>query len=167
MVERAIIEDEDENDYEHEHEHEKCRDTLFLLISKGSFAMASPTELRYTKDHEWVRAVGGEALVGITDHAQSELGDITFIELPKLGRRVGAGEKLADVESVKAASEIFAPVSGEVVAVNEALSGAPEQMNSSPYDQGWIARLKMSDPGEMEKLMNAAQYDALVEKGPS
>jgi len=126
--------------------------------------MASPTELRYTRDHEWVRAVGEEALVGITDHAQSELGDITFIDLPKLGRRVSAGEKLADVESVKAASEIFAPVSGEVIAVNEALADAPEQINRSPYGEGWIARLKMSSPGDLEKLMHAAQYDALVEE---
>jgi len=126
--------------------------------------MASPAELRYTRDHEWVRAGGEEALVGITDHAQHELGDITFIDLPKLGRRVSAGEKLADVESVKAASEIFAPVSGEVIAVNEALADAPELLNRSPYGEGWIAQLKMTAPGDLEKLMNAAQYDALVEE---
>ena len=124
--------------------------------------MTSPTDLKFTKDHEWARVEGGEAVIGITDHAQNELGDITFIDLPPVGRAVAQAETLAEIESVKAASQIYAPVSGEVVAVNEALADAPEKINAAPYGEGWIARLRMADPSELDRLMDAAAYEAVV-----
>lgn len=121
-------------------------------------------ELRYTKDHEWVKLEGKEAVVGITDHAQSELGDITFVDLPKLRKKVKQSESISTIESVKAASEVYSPVSGEVILVNEALNDAPEKINKSPYVDGWICRIAVSDPSEMEKLMDKAGYDNYLKK---
>ncbi|MCK4851745.1 MAG: glycine cleavage system protein GcvH [Candidatus Omnitrophica bacterium] len=118
-----------------------------------------PQDLKYTKEHEWVRVEDGEAVVGITEYAQSELGDITFVELPEKGKRIEQSENMATVESVKAASEVYSPVSGEVIEVNEALTDAPGEMNRSSYDKGWICRLRVDDAGGIESLMDAAAYE--------
>ncbi len=129
--------------------------------------MKIPDELRYTEEHEWVRVADDEATVGITDYAQSELGDVVFVELPKMDRELKRGDQLASVESVKAVSEVYAPVSGRVTAVNTDLVERPELLNQSPYEEGWMARMKLSDPSELGSLMSAAQYAELVaqEKG--
>ena len=117
-----------------------------------------PDDLRYTKDHEWVRLQGKRATVGITDFAQSELTDVVYVELPKVGRAVKAGEVLGTVESVKAVSEIFAPLGGKVVEMNRALEDAPEVVNKDPYGQGWMVALEVADPNEAKGLMDAASY---------
>ena len=120
-----------------------------------------PTELKYTKDHEWVRLEGGEASVGITDFAQRQLGDIVFVELPEVGRRVAQGDVFGNIESVKAVSELFSPVSGEVVAVNGDLSNHPEAVNAKPHET-WMIRLRPSAPAEVDALLDAAAYGALA-----
>jgi glycine cleavage system H protein len=120
--------------------------------------MNVPKNLRYAKTHEWVRVEGDIAVVGITDHAQQELTDVVYVETPAVGSRVEAGEECAVVESVKAASDIYAPVSGDVVAVNEELSSAPELLNQDPYDKGWIFKIKTSDPGELNELLSPDDY---------
>jgi glycine cleavage system H protein len=117
-----------------------------------------PENFRYTKEHEWVRVEGDTGTVGITFHAQEELGDIVYVDPPKIGAKVEPGAALGSVESVKAVSDIYSPVSGEVVAVNEALADAPEKMNQDPHGEGWLARIKLSHPEEVEKLMTAAEY---------
>lgn len=123
-----------------------------------------PKELRYLETHEWVRNEGdGTATVGITDHAQEALGDVVFVELPEVGQTLNAGEEAGVVESVKAASDIFAPVSGEVIAINEELEDAPETINQSPYGDGWFYRIRMSDPSELEALMDADAYREVAE----
>jgi glycine cleavage system H protein len=124
-----------------------------------------PKELRYTKDHEWVRVDGDEATVGITEYAASQLGDIVFVELPDAGRSLAQFATFGVVESVKAVSDLFAPVSGEVVATNDALAGSPETVNSDPYGEGWMIRLRLAEPGEVDELLDAAAYDALVAAG--
>ena len=121
-----------------------------------------PENYRYTKEHEWVLVEGGVGTVGITFHAQKELGDIVYVELPKVGALVEQGKSLAVVESVKAASEIFAPVSGEVVAANDALSAAPETLNSDPRGAGWIAKIKLSAPEEVERLLSPTDYQSYL-----
>lgn len=123
------------------------------------------TDIRYTKDHEWVRADGDIATVGITDHAQGQLGDIVFVELPEAGRRVAQGDEMAVVESVKTAAEVYAPVSGEVAEVNGALEGAPETVNRDPAGEGWFVRIRMADPAELGRLLDEAGYRALVGEG--
>jgi len=120
-----------------------------------------PSELKYTKDHEWVRLQGGDAAVGITDFAQRQLGDIVFVELPAVGRKVKQGEVFGTVESVKAVSELFSPVTGEVVAVNPDLATHPESINAKPHD-AWMIRLKPSNPAEAEGLLSADAYSNLV-----
>ncbi len=120
-----------------------------------------PEELSYTKTHEWVRTNGGEVLVGITDFAQEQLGDLTFVELPEVGDVLDAGFEMGSVESVKAASELYSPVSGEVVAVNELLESEPGLVNEDPYGDGWMVRIKMST--EPEGLLSADDYQALTE----
>jgi glycine cleavage system H protein len=124
-----------------------------------------PTDLRYTKDHEWVRVDGEEATVGITEYAATQLGDIVFVELPDVGRALTQAATFGVVESVKAVSDLFAPVGGEVVATNEALSGSPEQVNADPYGEGWMIRVRLTEPGEVDELLDAAAYDALVAAG--
>jgi glycine cleavage system H protein len=130
-----------------------------------------PTDLRYTKDHEWVRVEASgedgraEATVGITEYAAGQLGDIVFVELPDVGRTLAQFAAFGVVESVKAVSDLFAPLSGDVVANNEALAGAPEQVNGDPYGNGWMIRLKLSEPGEVDELLDAAAYDALIAAG--
>jgi glycine cleavage system H protein len=113
---------------------------------------------RYTKDHEWIRLDGDVATVGITEHAQSQLGDIVFVELPEVGKKVDQGGEAAVVESVKAASDVYAPAGGEVVAVNQALDGAPGAVNEEAEGKGWFFRLKLSDAGQLDALMTDEQY---------
>ena len=120
--------------------------------------------VKYTRDHEWVKIEGNTATVGITDFAVQELGDLVYVELPVVGDEVRAGDRLAAVESVKAASDVFAPVSGEVVEVNEALEDEDGLLNESPMDEGWIARVEMSDPKELDALMERAEYDEFVKE---
>jgi len=118
-----------------------------------------PNDLKYAKTHEWVRDEGdGNVTVGISDHAQELLGDLVFVELPEQGAEIKAGDECAVVESVKAASDVYCPMSGEVVAVNEALADAPETINSDPYNDGWMFRLKLLDAGELDGLMDADAY---------
>ena len=117
---------------------------------------------RYTKDHEYIRLEGDTATVGITSYAQEQLGDVVFVELPAIGKAVAKGEEAAVVESVKAASEVYAPVSGEIVAVNDALEGAPGTVNEDPTGQGWFVKLKLKDPSELDTLMSEDDYQAFV-----
>ena len=121
-----------------------------------------PDDRRYTKDHEWVQLAGDRATVGITDYAQKQLGDVVYVELPEVGRTLKAHEPFGTVESVKAVSELFCPVAGEVSEVNAGLSGAPERINADPHGGAWMIRLKVSDPAEVAALMDAAAYAALV-----
>ena len=124
----------------------------------------TPNELGYLDTHEWARNEGdGTVSIGITDHAQDSLGDVVYVELPEVGANLNAGDEAGVVESVKAASDIFAPMSGEVIAINEALEDEPEIINNSPYGDGWFFKIKMSDPSELEKLLNAEAYLASVE----
>jgi glycine cleavage system H protein len=124
-----------------------------------------PADLRYTKDHEWVRVDGDEATVGITDYAAGQLGDIVFVELPDLGRSLEQFATFGVVESVKAVSDLFAPLSGEVVAGNDALATSPELVNSDPFREGWMIRVRMKDATEVEGLLDAAAYEALTAEG--
>ena len=121
-----------------------------------------PTDLRYTTDHEWVRVEGGEATIGITAYAADQLGDIVFVELPDPGRIVAQAAAFGVVESVKAVSDLFAPVGGEVIEGNDDLTGNPEFVNSDPYGGGWMVKLRLSDPGQLETLLDADAYDALI-----
>jgi len=125
--------------------------------------MTIPANLKYTKDHEWVRIDGDIATFGITDHAQEALGDIVFVELPEVGREVEAGEAYAVVESVKAVSDVYAPVSGEVVEVNEELEGEPEKVNTDAFGGGWIAKVKIIGDGSVE-LMTDDEYNTFLEE---
>ena len=118
-----------------------------------------PDNLHYSKDHEWVRVEGGTAVIGITDHAQEQLGDVVYVELPKSGESFAGNESFGSVESVKAVSEIFTPVSGEVVEVNESLNDEPEKVNKDPYGDGWMIKMKMSSSGEVDSLLTAAEYE--------
>jgi glycine cleavage system H protein len=124
--------------------------------------MTSPNDLRYTKTHEWVRVEGDVATIGITDYAQNELGDITYLELPEVGSQVTQNEPLGVIESVKAASDIYAPVSGEVIERNEQVIESPDLVNRSPYDEAWLVKVRMSNPSELDSLMNAEEYDAFA-----
>lgn len=121
-----------------------------------------PDSLKYTKSHEWIRLENGLAVMGITDHAQHELTELVFVELPAVGRKVAAGEALAVVESVKTASDVYAPISGEVVEVNPAVTQNPGLINSEPYTGGWMVKLKPANPAEVEQLLSAADYRALI-----
>jgi glycine cleavage system H protein len=119
--------------------------------------------VKYTPDHEWVRIDGDEAVVGITDYAQTQLGDIVYVELPQAGRRVEKGKEAATVESVKAASELYAPLTGEVLAANPALADDPAQVNSDPQGKGWFFKLRLADPTEIDGLLDEAAYTKLIE----
>ena len=121
-----------------------------------------PDNFRYTKEHEWVRADGDVGTVGLTDHAQQELGDIVYVDLPKAGTRVTQGGTLGSVESVKAVSDIYAPVSGEITEINATLADAPEKLNSDPHGEAWLVKIKLGAPAELEKLMTAADYQAYI-----
>ncbi|HZU27277.1 MAG TPA: glycine cleavage system protein GcvH [Bryobacteraceae bacterium] len=120
--------------------------------------MSYPTDLKYTREHEWVRANGASGVVGITDHAQKELGDIVYVDLPKVGAKVEKGKTMGSVESVKAVSDVYAPVSGEVTEVNDALANAPEKLNQDPHGGGWLVKIALSAPDELSDLLSAEDY---------
>ena len=122
--------------------------------------MNFPKDIRYTSEHEWIRVEGNEAFVGITDYAQSELGEIVFIDVPTVGETIGQGEVFGSVEAVKTVSDLNMPVSGEVLEVNEELDAQPELVNNDPYGKGWIIRIAVKDASELDKLMDAAAYEA-------
>jgi glycine cleavage system H protein len=124
--------------------------------------MTSPQDLKYTKSHEWVRVDGEIATIGVTDYAQSELGDITYLELPDVGGSVSGGEPFGVVESVKAASDIYTPIDGEVIERNEDAIAAPDVVNSSPYEGAWLIKVRVSDPAQLEQLMSAEEYEELL-----
>ncbi len=126
--------------------------------------MDFPDELKYTEEHEWVLVEDDIVTIGITDFAQEQLGDVVFVELPEVGDDLEMGKSFGVVESVKAVSDIYAPVSGEVVEINDELPNEPEIINSSPYDDGWLVRLKLTDPGELDDLMDADGYQEFIEK---
>ena len=124
--------------------------------------MPTPTDRRYTKEHEWVRVEDDVGTVGVTDYAQDQLGDIVYLDLPSPGTAVKQGEKFGEVESVKAVSDLYSPVSGEVVEANPEVIDRPELVNESPYEEGWLIRLRLADPAEVDALLTAQQYDELV-----
>jgi len=126
--------------------------------------MSYPTQFRYTKDHEWIDAKGDLATIGITDYAQHELGDVVFVELPAVGAALTTGKTFGSVESVKAVSEIYAPANGRVVEANSDLQNKPETINSDPHGTGWLIKIKLSDPGELNPLMDAMAYEAYIEE---
>ena len=125
--------------------------------------MSTPTELRYSEEHEWVKTEDGKARIGITHFAQAELGDIVFVELPEIGAEIKADEPFGSVESVKTVSELYAPISGTVVEVNEELEDNPEFVNESPYEKAWMVIVEPSDSSEIDKLMSAEQYDQMTQ----
>lgn len=125
--------------------------------------MPTPDDRRYSKEHEWLKTDGDEATIGITDYAQGQLGDIVYVDLPEAGASITQFEKMGEIESVKAVSELFSPGGGEVVAANEALVEKPELVNSDPYGEGWLIKIRLSGSGEADKLMSAADYDAFVQ----
>ena len=118
-----------------------------------------PEDLHYSKDHEWVRVEGEQAIIGITDYAQNSLGDVVYVELPKAGDQFAANEPFGSVESVKAVSEVFTPIAGAVVTINESLADEPEKVNSDPYGEGWMIRLRMENRGAVDSLLTAAEYE--------
>jgi len=126
--------------------------------------MVVPPELRYSKEHEWVRVEGESATVGVTDYAQEQLGDIVYVDLPKVGTAVRRSGKLGEIESVKAVSDFFSPVSGDVTELNEEVVKSPELVNQDPYGGGWLLKLTLSDAGEVDRLLTAQQYEELVAK---
>jgi glycine cleavage system H protein len=121
-----------------------------------------PDNFRYTKEHEWVLAEEDTGTVGITDHAQEELGDIVYVDLPKVGTRIEAGKTLGTVESVKAVSDIYSPVSGEVTEINESLADAPEKLNADPHGAAWLVKIRLSAPSEVQNLMSSADYQSYI-----
>ncbi len=121
-----------------------------------------PENFRYTKEHEWVKVEGAMATIGITHHAQSELGDIVYVDLPKVGTTVEQGKTFGSVESVKAVSDIYAPVSGEVTAINEALNTTPEKLNADPHGDAWLIKIKLSNASQVDSLMSTADYQAYL-----
>ena len=124
--------------------------------------MNFPADIRYTSEHEWIRVEGDEAYVGITDYAQSELGEIVFVDVPTLGETVGQGEVFGSIEAVKTVSDLNMPVTGEVLEINGVLDAQPELVNNDPYGEGWIIRISVNDAAELDKLMDAAAYQAIL-----
>ena len=127
--------------------------------------MNIPQDLIYSKEHEWCRADGDVAVIGVTDFAQGELGDVVFLELPEVGDMTVLGEEFGTIEAVKAVAELFAPVSGEVVEVNPVVIDSPETVNEDPYGEGWMVKINMSDPAELDGLMDASGYEAMIGEG--
>ena len=121
-----------------------------------------PEDLQYSKDHEWIKVEGDIGTIGITDHAQNSLGDVVYVELPKVGESFSAHEAFGSVESVKAVSEIFTPVSGQVIEVNESLQDDPEKVNNDPYGEGWMLKVRLSKRGEVDSLLSAAEYEDFI-----
>ncbi|WP_026859944.1 glycine cleavage system protein GcvH [Jeotgalicoccus psychrophilus] len=126
--------------------------------------MSLPQDLKYSEDHEWIKVEGNTVTIGITDFAQSELGDIVFVELPEEGDDISTGDSFGSVESVKTVSELYAPVSGLIVAVNEELEDSPELVNENPYEDAWMLKVELSDESELDNLLDAAGYQAVIEK---
>ena len=126
--------------------------------------MEFPKDLKYTKDHEWIRVDGGTGVVGITEYAQGELGDVVFVELPAVGAKLQQGKQFGTIEAVKTVSDLFAPVSGEVVEINETLKDSPEVVNKDPYSGGWMVKVKISNVAELDGLLDAAKYEETVGK---
>jgi glycine cleavage system H protein len=126
--------------------------------------MGYPTNYRYTKEHEWIHADGSSATIGITDYAQHELGDVVFVEVPAAGAKIVTGKAFSSVESVKAVSEIYAPANGEVLESNAALQNKPELINNDPHGEGWLVKIKLSNPAELNSLMDAKVYEAYIEQ---
>jgi glycine cleavage system H protein len=126
--------------------------------------MKFPDDLRYTKEHEWVRVDGDVGTIGITDYAQDMLGDVVYLDLPAAGATVAQSGKMGEIESVKAVSDLYAPVSGEIVEVNQDVVDSPELVNNEPYARGWMIKVRLSDPGELDALLSAEDYEALVDK---
>ena len=124
--------------------------------------MSYPADLKYTKEHEWIRVDGNTGVIGITDFAQQQLGDVVYVELPDVGSTMTAGKVFGTIESVKAVSELFSPLSGEIVAVNDKLEKEPQLVNSAPYEDGWMVKMKLSNPTEQNDLMNADAYNAHI-----
>ena len=127
--------------------------------------MKTPTQLKYSRDHEWVKIEGTRATVGITDYAQSQLGDVVFVELPEVDSKIAVGAGFSVVESVKAVSDIYAPVSGVIVSVNEALTDTPEIMNEDPYGEGWLVVIEIADEADLGALLSSDEYEKLIESG--
>ncbi len=125
---------------------------------------ASPTDRRYSKEHEWLKVDGDSATIGITDYAQEQLGDVVYVDLPAPGTTVTQFEKMGEVESVKAVSDLFTPASGEVLDVNQAVVEKPELVNSDPHGEGWLIRIRLSDASEADKLLSSEEYDALIKE---
>jgi glycine cleavage system H protein len=123
----------------------------------------NPEDLKYSEEHEWLRIEGGTAVIGITHFAQDSLGDVVFVELPEVGSDVEQFEKMGEIESVKAVSDLYCPVGGRVVEVNDSLNDSPELVNDSPYEEGWMIKVEVSDSSEIDRLMSASEYGALVE----
>jgi glycine cleavage system H protein len=121
-----------------------------------------PTDYRYTKEHEWIKSDGSVATIGVTDYAQHELGDVVFVEFPKVGAQLKSGESFGTVESVKAVSDIFTPVTGEVVEINSALSDTPEKVNQDPHGAAWLVRIRLANPNELSSLMDSSAYEAYI-----
>jgi glycine cleavage system H protein len=127
--------------------------------------LPSPGDLKYTKEHEWVRVEGDTGTVGITDYAQDQLGDIVFVDLPAGGKAVKQMDKFGEIESVKAVSELYSPITGEVLEANPMLADNPQLVNDDPYGEGWMLRIRLSEPGEIEKLLSAQDYDEFIAQG--
>lgn len=125
--------------------------------------MQVPADLKYTEEHEWVKVDGETALIGITDYAQGELGDVVFVELPDVGNKIITGDPFGTIEAVKAVSDLFAPVDGEVLEINESLNDTPEIVNKSPYNDGWMIKIKITDSAAIDQLMDADAYKAMIE----
>jgi glycine cleavage system H protein len=136
-------------------------------LSNKEIEMDFPEELRYTEKHEWISDEGGKATIGVTEYAQERLGDVVFIEMPEIGMKINKGEAFGVIESVKAASDIFTPVSGEVTGINWTLEDHPEYINQSPYGEGWIIKVRMSDATELNDLMGSEKYRKFVEQEES
>lgn len=126
--------------------------------------MNFPDDIKYTKDHEWLKIDGDTGTVGITEYAQGELGDVVFVELPAVGKKIDAGESFGTVEAVKAVSDLYSPVSGEVTAVNKEIQDAPELVNKEPYERGWMIKIHLSNPSEVDALLTAEAYKKLIAK---
>src|SRR5262245_25826483 len=138
----------------------------WLLKSESrreQFMATYPDNLYYTKDHEWIRRDGESGVVGVSDFAQEQLGDIVHVQLPKIGEKFAAHDTFGEVESVKTFSELYLPVSGDVMEVNELLADSPELVNSSPYNEGWMIKIKMKDPGELDSLLSSSEYEDFIE----
>jgi glycine cleavage system H protein len=133
-----------------------------VVLEKGWIMSTNPSDLKYTRDHEWVRVSGTQATIGITDYAQKQLGDVVFIELPKVGAGFDEGEPVGSLESVKAVAEVYLPLKGKIVEINEALNSEPEMVNADPYGDGWLAKLQIADSAQVKNLMSADEYDEFI-----